>query len=126
MPLMISSKVICPTPCMRIHDNLEYYELKKSEVEEDKEWICLFGHLAWYTEKHCFWPSLSWEWWPLQPRKVIVQTRADVESKMKSKADNAIFYISFKTYGGLDYNAIIRRTTDGMLEHMSLEVMCLI
>lgn len=55
-----------------------------------------------------------------------MQTREDVESKKKAKAENAIFYIAFKTRGaGRDYNAIIRRTMDGTPEHMSLEVKCL-
>ncbi|EFH40442.1 hypothetical protein ARALYDRAFT_918309 [Arabidopsis lyrata subsp. lyrata] len=61
---------------------------------------------------------------PLELRKIVVRTKEDVESKKKVKAENAIFYISFKNCCGRDYNVIVRRTTDGIPEHFSLEVKC--
>lgn len=44
--------------------------------------------------------------------KVIVETKEDVEARKKVKAENAVFYISFKTRCGQDYKCIRRRTTE--------------
>ncbi|CAE6022372.1 unnamed protein product [Arabidopsis arenosa] len=105
-------------------DNLQYYELKESEVEEYKDWLHLYVDLALRTKLRCFRGSPVWGE-PFELRKIIVQTRADVESKKKATAENAIFYMNFKGRGNQDCNAIIRRTTDGLPQHMSLEVKCL-
>lgn len=58
--------------------------------------------------------------------KVVVQTMEDfVESSVnKLKSRNAIFYISFKTCGGLKCRGIIRQTIDGGPQHICLEVDC--
>ncbi|KAH0884454.1 hypothetical protein HID58_060550 [Brassica napus] len=91
-------------------DKLQYYEM-----EVDTGWLHLYAKFA--LKKLCL---------PVEMRKIIVRTREDVESKKKVKAYNAIFYISFKTRCGRDFNAIIRRTTDRLPGHFSLEVKCLI
>ncbi|XP_019086377.1 PREDICTED: UPF0725 protein At4g29550-like [Camelina sativa] len=105
-------------------DNLQYYEMKESDVEEHKQWLHLYAELAFFTTLDRFLDELRWAQ-PFELRKIIVQTREYVEPKKKAKAENAIFYISFKTRGGGEnYNAIIRRTMDGTPDHMSLEVKC--
>lgn len=62
---------------------------------------------------------------PFEMRKIVVRTREEVESKEKVKAENAIFYISFRSRYGQDCKGIIRKTTDRMPCHVSLEVKCL-
>jgi len=42
-------------------------------------------------------------------KKVVVQTREDIESSMKLKASNAIFYMNFKAYGGPQCRGIVRK-----------------
>ena len=78
---------------------------------------------------------------PLELNKVVVETLEDytTEAREKLKADNAIFYISYKcstdpfsvTLSGYphlsttlagDHLAVVRKTMDGKPEHMSLEV----
>ncbi|XP_019089003.1 PREDICTED: UPF0725 protein At4g29550-like, partial [Camelina sativa] len=106
-------------------DNLQYYEMKESDVEEHKQWLHLYAELALFTTLDRFLDALRWAQ-PFELRKIIVQTREDVEPKKKAKAENAVFYIAFKTRGGgVHYNAIIRRTMDGTPDHMSLEVKCM-
>ncbi|WZZ51831.1 hypothetical protein YC2023_051938 [Brassica napus] len=100
-----------------------FYPLNREEalasqvtrMEVDTGWLHLYAKFA--LKKLCL---------PVEMRKIIVRTREDVESKKKVKAYNAIFYISFKTRCGRDFNAIIRRTTDRLPGHFSLEVKCLI
>ncbi|CAH2067946.1 unnamed protein product [Thlaspi arvense] len=110
-----------PTP--KQLDKQKYYvrvlQMKKSEVEENKEWLHLYVDLALFSQ----WQSLTQVGWakPLELTRVIVQTREDVEPKDKVKAENAIFYIIFTTCHRFRFYAIIRRTTDGTPEHMSLE-----
>ncbi|CAN8327104.1 unnamed protein product [Cochlearia groenlandica] len=68
-------------------------------------------------------PDILFPYWCHEVSKTFVQTRQDLEAeKMKVNAENAIFYISYKTHRGVDVNAIIRRTMDGIPQHMSLEV----
>ncbi|CAL9248095.1 unnamed protein product [Arabidopsis halleri] len=113
-----------PEDALTASDNLQYYEMKESEVEEYKKWLHLYAELAFFTTCGRFLEKLQWAQ-PFELRKIIVQTREDVESKKWAKAENAIFYIAFKSRGSRrDYNAIIRRTMDGTPEHMSLEVKC--
>lgn len=61
---------------------------------------------------------------PFEMKKVVVQTKEDVESSKKLKASNAIFYLSFKAHGGPECRGIIRQTRDGKAEHMCLEARC--
>ncbi|CAE6073480.1 unnamed protein product [Arabidopsis arenosa] len=113
-----------PEDTLTASDNLQYYEMKESEVEEYKKWLHLYAELAFFTTCGRFLEKVQWAQ-PFELRKIIVQTREDVESKKWAKAENAIFYIAFKSRGSRrDYNAIIRRTMDGTPEHMSLEVKC--
>ncbi|XP_010517969.1 PREDICTED: UPF0725 protein At4g29550-like [Camelina sativa] len=109
-------------------DNLQFYELKESELEEEKDWLLLYLELSLRTNSFPF-SSLGESSFDL--KKVIVQTRADVFSKKKTKSENAIFYITFTSCARKDgnpiiRNAIIRRTMDGIQGHMSLEVKCLV
>ncbi|AEC07048.1 hypothetical protein (DUF626) [Arabidopsis thaliana] len=46
---------------------------------------------------------------PFEMKKVVVQTREDIESSMKLKASNAIFYMNFKAYGGPQCRGIVRK-----------------
>ncbi|XP_056847949.1 UPF0725 protein At4g29550-like [Raphanus sativus] len=68
---------------------------------------------------------------PLELNSVVVETLEDytTEPREKLKADNAIFYISYKccTDPSLvrlagDQLVVVRKTMDGKPEHMSLEV----
>ncbi|CAL9243264.1 unnamed protein product [Arabidopsis halleri] len=97
--------------------------MKESEVEENKEWLLLYAELALLTLQGSEFKKIQ-PIKPLELRKIIVETKEDVESKKKVKAENAIFYISFKNCCGREYNVIARRTTDGIPEHFSLEVKC--
>lgn len=54
---------------------------------------------------------------------MVVQTPEDVESSNKLKSENAVFYISFGDREQTEeHRAIVRRITDGILGHVSLEV----
>ncbi|XP_010449222.1 PREDICTED: UPF0725 protein At2g20620-like isoform X1 [Camelina sativa] len=104
-------------------DKLQYYEMKDSELEEN-EWLHLYAELALFSK----WQSKLNEMEsakPFEMKKIVVRTKENVESWKKVKAENAIFYISFKTRCGRDFNCIIRKTTDGKPGHFSLEVKCL-
>lgn len=60
---------------------------------------------------------------PLKIKKVVVQTREDVESSKKLRFENAIFYISFSDRDQIeDHRAVVRRITDGIPGHVCLEV----
>ena len=62
---------------------------------------------------------------PLELGKVVVQTRGVVDSlKEVELLDNAVFFITFKTSCGGVWKGIIRRTRDGIPEHLSLEAKC--
>ncbi|KAL0671436.1 hypothetical protein Bca4012_034140 [Brassica carinata] len=61
---------------------------------------------------------------PVKMKKVVVRTREDVESTTKLRSKNATFYMSFTSCGGLECRGIIRRTTDEIPQHMSLQVKC--
>lgn len=67
----------------------------------------------------------------LEIKNVVIETKEEytTEACEKLKAKNAIFYISFKYngdpstgWGAGDHKAIIRKTMDGRLGHMCLEV----
>ena len=67
---------------------------------------------------------------PLELNSVVVETLEDytTEPSEKLKADNAIFYISYKccsdpsTPLAGDHRAVVRKTMDGKPGHMCLEV----
>ncbi|EFH38730.1 hypothetical protein ARALYDRAFT_920673 [Arabidopsis lyrata subsp. lyrata] len=103
-------------------DNKKYYVVQESELHEN-EWLHLFIEIAFYSKAKTN-PEL------VEINKVVVETKEDYISEAREKlhAENAIFYISYKYTGvsssGLagDHKAIIRKTMDGITEHMSLEV----
>ncbi|CAN7123403.1 unnamed protein product [Brassica rapa subsp. narinosa] len=103
---------------------LQYYEMKESEVEQAKEWLHLYAELALYTKKQTD-PFMFERSKPLELGKVVVQTRGVVDSlKEVELLDNAVFFITFKTSCGDVWKGIIRRTRDGIPEHLSLEAKC--
>ncbi|CAL9226159.1 unnamed protein product [Arabidopsis halleri] len=104
-------------------DKLQYYEMKDSELEEEKEWLHLYAELALFSKWKSKLDALEHAK-PFEMKKIVVRTKENAESKKKVKAENAIFYISFKTRCGRDCNCIIRKTTDGKPGHFSLEVKC--
>ena len=59
---------------------------------------------------------------PLELGEVVVQTGDSI--KDVKLFDNAVFFITFKTSCGDVCKGIIRRTRDGIPEHLSLEAKC--
>lgn len=59
-------------------------------------------------------------------KRVMVQTKEDdVESSVKLKSSNAIFYMIFKVRGGGPLcRGIVRKTSDGRTGHLRLEARC--
>ncbi|CAD5328501.1 unnamed protein product [Arabidopsis thaliana] len=110
-----------PEDALTGRDKLQYYEMKDSELEEEKEWLHLYAELALFSKLHAHALESAK---PFEMKKIVVRTKANVESKKKVKAENAIFYTSFKTRCGQDCNCIIRKTTDGRPGYLSLEVKC--
>uniref|UniRef100_A0A1J3H757 UPF0725 protein n=1 Tax=Noccaea caerulescens TaxID=107243 RepID=A0A1J3H757_NOCCA len=108
-----------PEDALTGSDKPQYYEMKESDVEQDKQWLHLYAQLALLSLR--FYPEHE-KAEPVELTKIVVQTKEDVESKNKARAKNAIFYLSFKCTGGQDYKAIVRRTTRQWPETMSLEV----
>ncbi|KAH0865343.1 hypothetical protein HID58_082554 [Brassica napus] len=101
-----------------------YSQMKESEVEQAKEWLHLYAELALYTKKQTD-PFMFERSKPLELGKVVVQTRGVVDSlKEVELLDNAVFFITFKTSCGRVWKGIIRRTRDGIPEHLSLEAKC--
>ncbi|CAN6999235.1 unnamed protein product [Brassica oleracea var. botrytis] len=97
--------------------------MKESDVEQGKEWLHLYAELALYTKMQTD-PYMFEQSKPFELGKVIVQTRGVVGSMEKVTVDNAVFYVSFKTGCGVVCKGVIRRTRDGMPEHLS-EAKCL-
>ncbi|CAL9244756.1 unnamed protein product [Arabidopsis halleri] len=101
-------------------DNKKYYVAQESELHEN-DWLQLFMEMAFLQAN----PELMASP-PLEINKVVVETKEDyiTEAREKLHAENAIFYISYKHIGvsSSDHKAIIRKTMDGIPEHMSLEV----
>ncbi|KAG7616680.1 putative protein MS5 [Arabidopsis thaliana] len=110
-----------PEDALTGRDKLQYYEMKDSKLEEEKGWLHLYAELALFSKLHAHALESTK---PFEMKKIVVRTKENVESKNKVKAENAIFYISFKTRCGQDCNCIIRKTTDGRPGHLSLEVKC--
>ncbi|KAL0740123.1 hypothetical protein Bca4012_081636 [Brassica carinata] len=103
-------------------DNPHLYEVKESELL-DNEWLYLYSEAALFSEWHC---EMS-DYTPFEMKKVMVQTKEDdVESSMKLKSSNAIFYMIFKVRGGGGpvCRGIVRKTSDGRTGHMRLEARC--
>ncbi|CAL9236304.1 unnamed protein product [Arabidopsis halleri] len=98
---------------------LQLYEVKESELR-DNEWISLYAEAALFSE----WHSDMSAYTPFEMKKVVVQTKEDVDSSMKLKSSNAIFYMSFKVREGPDCRGIVRKTSDGRTGHMRLEARC--
>ncbi|KAG2281913.1 hypothetical protein Bca52824_053133 [Brassica carinata] len=92
-----------------------------TNVEQGKEWLHLYAAL--YTKMQTD-PYMFEQSKPFELGKVIVQTRGVVGSMEKVTVDNAVFYVSFKTECGVVCKGVIRRTRDGMPEHLS-EAKCL-
>ena len=65
---------------------------------------------------------------PLEIKRVVVVTKEDTEEgHEKLKAQNAIYYVSYKYNGessewARDHKAVIRKTMDGKPGHLYLEV----
>ncbi|CAH8334445.1 unnamed protein product [Eruca vesicaria subsp. sativa] len=100
---------------------MQYYEMKESEVEQAKEWLHLYAELALFNKIQRD-PVVFDRSKPLELGKVVVQTRGAVKDVWL--LDNAVFFITFKTSGGDVCKGIIRRTRDGIPEHLSLEAKC--
>ncbi|KAF8101958.1 hypothetical protein N665_0201s0252 [Sinapis alba] len=96
-------------------DKLQFYEVKDWELKEN-EWLYLYAEFALFSR----WDDDLSAYMPFEMRKVVVQTKED----MKLKSGNAVFYLSFKTCGGLECRGVVRRTTDGRPGHMCLEARC--
>ncbi|CAE6170588.1 unnamed protein product [Arabidopsis arenosa] len=113
------------------NDKGQYYELQESDLLGN-EWLHLYAEFAlslnWrgYAMKN----SILRRFLPLKIKKVIVHTRESGEESphLKLKANNAIFYMSFKGNSDhpsgkpVEYQAIVRKTMDGKPGHIRLEV----
>ncbi|XP_010485137.1 PREDICTED: UPF0725 protein At2g20620-like [Camelina sativa] len=98
-------------------DKLHFYEVNDSDLQQNA-WLHLYAQVAAYSR----WIYHMVDHLPLEIKKVVVQTKEDIESSLKLKSGNAIFYLSFKTREGAEYKSIIRQTRDGRPQHMCLEV----
>ncbi|KFK29513.1 hypothetical protein AALP_AA7G144100 [Arabis alpina] len=96
-------------------------EVQESDIREN-DWLNLYTEFAYHSIGERGLTRIKSDV-PLKIKKVVVQTREDVESSKKLKSENAIFYISFSDCGQTeDYRAIVRRTTDGIPGHVCLQV----
>ncbi|CAN8327526.1 unnamed protein product [Cochlearia groenlandica] len=105
-------------------DSNKYYVVQESDFHEN-DWLHLFAEIAFYTKvTHQFVSP------PLEIKRVVVDSKEEyiTQGCEKLKADNAIFYISYRyngdnTWGwSPDHKAVIRKTMDGVPEHMCLEI----
>uniref|UniRef100_M4D1G3 Uncharacterized protein n=1 Tax=Brassica campestris TaxID=3711 RepID=M4D1G3_BRACM len=118
-------------------DSKKYYVVPESELH-DNDWLQLLMEVAFFSKADRRLDAYL----PLELKNVVVETFEDytTEPSEKLKADNAIFYISYKccsdpstplagdhravvrkTMVG-DHLAVVRKTMDGKPEHISLEV----
>ncbi|KAG2241611.1 hypothetical protein Bca52824_090184 [Brassica carinata] len=111
-----------------ISTNGQFYELQESDLQGN-EWLHMYAefafHYKWMAHESELRPFL-----PLEIKKVIIQTKEESQPCMKLKANNAIFYIVFKGNGDpsgspVEYQAVVRKTMDGIPGHICLEVDCL-
>ncbi|EFH56953.1 hypothetical protein ARALYDRAFT_901214 [Arabidopsis lyrata subsp. lyrata] len=108
-----------------VRDDKKVYVVQESELHEN-DWLQLLMEVAFYSKTESGVSACK----PLEIKKVVVQTLEEytTEAREKLKADNAIFYISYKciadpsTPWAGEHDAIIRKTMDGKPGHMSLEV----
>ncbi|CAH2069308.1 unnamed protein product [Thlaspi arvense] len=107
-----------PEDALTGSNKLQYYEMKESEVEQEKERLLLYAGFALFAD------YLQYTGKVLELGKVIVQTSEAVESKVKAK--NAIFYVSFNIagYDLVTFNGIVRRGTDGGPDRFTYEAKC--
>ncbi|XP_010467722.1 PREDICTED: UPF0725 protein At4g28920-like [Camelina sativa] len=108
----------------------QFYELQESDWQ-GIEWLHMYAEFAFYSKSITYTTDLR-PFLPLEIKKIFVQTLENREASphMIDKATNAIFYISFKGNGDptgtpMEYQAIVRRTMDGMPGHICLEFDCL-
>ncbi|RID50815.1 hypothetical protein BRARA_H01517 [Brassica rapa] len=103
----------------------KYYVVPESELH-DNDWLQLLMEVAFFSKAdRCLDAYL-----PLELNSVVVETLEDYTTapSEKLKADNAIFYISYKccsdpsTPLAGDHRAVVRKTMDGKPGHMCLEV----
>ncbi|CAH8364308.1 unnamed protein product [Eruca vesicaria subsp. sativa] len=114
----------------------KYYVVPESELH-DNDWLQLLVEVAFFSKAD---RALD-AYLPLELNSVVVETLEDytTEPREKLKANNAIFYLSYKcctdpssvalsgyphlstTLAG-DHLAVVRKTMDGKPEHMRLEV----
>ncbi|KAG7567812.1 Protein MS5 [Arabidopsis thaliana x Arabidopsis arenosa] len=89
----------------------EYYVVQESDFLEN-EWLHLYAEIALYS---------NWKWH-------ATRKSGEESPHLKLKANNAIFYMSFKGSGDhpsgkhYEYQAIVRKTMDGKPGHIRLEV----
>ncbi|CAE6009225.1 unnamed protein product [Arabidopsis arenosa] len=108
-----------------VRDDKKFYVVQESELHEN-DWLQLLMEVAFYSKTESGVSACK----PLEIKKVVVETLEEytTEAREKLKADNAIFYISYKciadpsTPWAGEHDAIIRKTMDGKPGHMSLEV----
>ncbi|CAL9227364.1 unnamed protein product [Arabidopsis halleri] len=108
-------------------DPKRFYEVQESDLREN-DWLQLFSEIAFFTEAklELVAPPL------LEIKKVVIETKEGYTSEAREilKAENAIFYISYKCTGGDcsargvagDHKAIVRKTMDGKPGHICIEV----
>ncbi|KAG5390014.1 hypothetical protein IGI04_031555 [Brassica rapa subsp. trilocularis] len=103
----------------------KYYVVPESELH-DNDWLQLLMEVAFFSKAdRCLDAYL-----PLELNSVVVETLEDYTTapSEKLKADNAIFYISYKccsdpsTPLAGDHRAVVRKTMDGKPGHMCLEI----
>ncbi|XP_056847807.1 UPF0725 protein At5g63820-like isoform X2 [Raphanus sativus] len=99
------------------------YYVPESELH-DNDWLQLLMEVAFFSKANRRLDAYL----PLELNSVVVETLED-EPRDKLKADNAIFYISYKccadpcsTPLAGDHRAVVRKTMDGKPGHMCLEV----
>ncbi|KAL0873033.1 hypothetical protein Bca101_022738 [Brassica carinata] len=118
-------------PTWSTKDNLpkeQVYELQESDLQEN-QWIHLYAEFAFHFRWLGYGNGLM-SYLPLEFKKVIIQSKEE-SPRMKLKANNSIFYMSFKGNNGdpsgmdVEYQAIVRRTMDGIPGHIRLEIDCL-
>ncbi|KAG2290838.1 hypothetical protein Bca52824_037507 [Brassica carinata] len=109
----------------RERDSKKYYVVPESELH-DNDWLQLLMEVAFFSKAdRCLDAYL-----PLELKNVVVETFEDytTEPSEKLKADNAIFYISYKccsdpsTPLAGDHRDVVRKTMDGKPGHMCLEI----
>ncbi|VVA99864.1 unnamed protein product [Arabis nemorensis] len=96
----------------------EYYELNESDLLEN-DWLHLYAEVGAYAKWYF---DMFDHHLPVKVKRVVVQTKEDVDSSLKLKSRNAIFYLTFESGGGVEHKCIIRQTSDGKPQHMCLEV----